>query len=106
MCQAYDAERAVILAKENLATLRGFAAARLARQKSENPYHQKGEMYSFDAWNHGWNCWWERILPWALEKTYHSRGDYAGAQQARFSFEKTGKLPEELEKIVERCGKF
>lgn len=106
MCQAYDCEWALIVAEENRATMCGFAAAQFHSSKTENPYHQKSEMYSFDAWNHGWNCWQERMLPGALEKTYQLRGDYAGAQQARIYFEKTGKLLEELEKIVERYEQF
>ena len=101
MCQAYEAERASIIASENYATIKGFMAARKGLPKSANPYHKKFDTYRREAWDHGWNCWRKpRVLPWALEQKYHREGRYADAQKAREQFELTGKIPAELERFL------
>jgi len=105
MCQAYENERAGIVASEHYATIKGFAAARQSKSKSDNPFNTPYFSYEKDAWNHGWNCWHERILPAALQKQYWNKGDYAKAQSESFLFEATGKLSPELEQIIKSYEK-
>ena len=95
MCQAYAAEKAAIITGEDYATIAGFTAARNGASQSSNPYG-KLEEHGHDAWDHGWGCWHERILPWALERNYHRDGRIAEAQKARQQFKLTGELPPEL----------
>ncbi|MDO8504283.1 MAG: hypothetical protein Q7S36_00320 [Candidatus Liptonbacteria bacterium] len=99
MCQAYDGEWASITASENFAVIKGFAAARKGLPKSANP-HAKFGKYDREAWDHGWDCFHERILPWALERHYHLQGRIPDAQKARKQFELTGKVPAELERFL------
>lgn len=99
MCQAYDGERASIVASENRATIEGFTAARKGLPKSANP-HTKFGKYDSDAWDHGWDCWRHKILPWALERVFHLEGKIPDAINAREQFESTGKVHAELERLI------
>ena len=98
MCQAYEAERNLIVLFENNAMIKGFAAARRGVLKKHNPYH-KFEKYSREAWDHGWACWHSKkpLLPWALEQQL----PFGERTKARLRFEKTRKLPEALLRAVE-----
>src|SRR3989344_6417478 len=94
MCQAYEGERAAIVALEDSATLKGFAAARNGVSKDSNPYDWS-KSYR-DAWNHGWGCWQESLLPWALEERYRTMTDIPTSISARERFRETRGLPPEL----------
>ena len=89
MCQAYEGERAGIVASENRATISGFAAAHTNKPKSTNPYNQYNILFGYerDAWDHGWDCYQTteggRILPYALEAVFLQKGEYEKAQKAR-----------------------
>ncbi|MBI2122292.1 MAG: hypothetical protein HYT98_04190 [Candidatus Sungbacteria bacterium] len=98
MCQAYEAERSFIVHSENIATVKGFVAARRGEPKKSNPYHEF-EKYSREAWDHGWRCWNSNppVLPWALEQQLPS----GERTKARLCFEKTRELPEVLLQEVE-----
>jgi len=101
MCQGYEAERRGIVMSENLAAVAGFKAAQKGEPKSSNPYnHLHWNEYAREAWDNGWGCWHERILPWAIGGALRINGDYAGAQKAETFFEKTGKLPVIVKKIL------
>jgi len=99
MCQAYDGERASIITGENYATIEGFAAARKGLPKSANPHREFG-MYDREAWDHGWDCWHHKILPWALERVYHLEGKISEAIEAKKRFELTKEFPAELERFL------
>lgn len=99
MCQAYDGERASIVAGENYATIEGFVAARKGLPKSTNPHTKYGK-YDSEAWGHGWDCWHQKILPWALEREYHLKGRVPDAQKASEQFKLTGEIPAELERFL------
>jgi|SRR3989338_8702294 len=105
MCQAYEDERAGIVDSEHRATIKGFAAAKFNKPQSSNPFTTLYFSYERDAWNQGWECWQERLLPYALEKMYHQKGQYKEAQDAREKFKETGELLPELEKIVKQYRK-
>lgn len=113
MCQAYEGERAAIVSGENFASLRGFKAALLNKPQTSNPYHKQFEGYNFRAWDHGWNCFMgpHRLFPFALELEYHQHCeivlkkdwyDYGLAvlRKMEKQFEKTGKLPAILKKLL------
>jgi len=97
MCQAYEGERNSILSSENYACIKGFTAAKSSKPKTNNPYYSG---YEYEAWNNGWECYQERILPWALERHYHAKGDISGGAKARNYFKRTGKLTKKLEKLL------
>lgn len=105
MCQAYENERAGIIDSEDRAAIKGFAAARLQKPKSDNPFTTIYFSYEKDAWVHGWECYHGRTLPWGLERIYHIKGDIQKAIEARNKFEQTGELLPELEVVVRNCGK-
>lgn len=88
-----------MIALEDRATMKGFAAARNGVSKDSNPYDWS-KSYR-EAWDHGWGCWNEKIFPFALEKSYRESGrDYAEISKARVNFEVNRELPPELERIV------
>ena len=94
MCQAYEAEkRSIILGCESM-VLRGFVAARLGRPQQTNSPHGFNE----NVWNHGWRCWHERILPWALIKEL----GFERRRQACEAFNNYQELLPELEVRLER----
>ena len=99
MCQAYEGERNYIVAGENIATKRGFAAAKLHKPKDSNPFYSLG-IYDREAWNHGWESWHERLLPWALDREYRKITGAWQTQDIQPQFKDTGKLPDELETIL------
>ncbi len=100
MCQSYENKRAGIVAGEDYAVIKGFAAAKTNKPKTDNPFSTSSFSYEKDAWEHGWYCWHERILPAALQRNYWAKGDYEKAHHESFLFEATGKLSQELEQIV------
>ena len=95
MCQAYAAEANFVVFCEQQATLEGFSAARVGKSKESAP-HLFG-----DAWKHGWECWHQRILPWALGKKLQ---DYKKRYETGEDFKRTGKLPEDLEKFLPKAA--
>lgn len=99
MCQAYDGEKALIAAGESHATIAGFTAARKGIPQSANPCG-RFEQYNRNAWNHGWACWHEGILPWALERQYHDEGRLSDAQKAHEQFRLTRELPVDLKRFL------
>ncbi|MDP3999689.1 MAG: hypothetical protein Q8P76_03830 [bacterium] len=99
MCQAYAGEKALITWGEDCATIAGFAAASKGIPKSANPYN-RFERYNRDAWDHGWACWHERILPWALEQQYHQDGRITEARKACELFKLTRELPADLQRFL------
>ncbi|OGY62967.1 MAG: hypothetical protein A2745_01180 [Candidatus Harrisonbacteria bacterium RIFCSPHIGHO2_01_FULL_44_13] len=101
MCQAYEAEKRLFNKIMGIACIKGFAAARAGKLKKLNPYHKLYEKGMREMWDDGWECWRDKILPWALEVVYHERGDVIGGAEARISFKKNRFLPHDLESIVE-----
>lgn len=99
MCQAYEAEYNAIVAGENFSTREGFAAAANGGKLGDNPC--PWSIYEGQAWYHGFACWYQGILPWAVESRYirdkfiaEGKSPYGGeAQQVRLDFSKTGELP-------------
>lgn len=77
MCQAYAAEAAYIRSGEDWATKKGFAAHRDNLPITENPYMSG---YYKEAWDHGWNCRKEGIVPWSITSLFREKQE-----------EKTGK---------------
>jgi hypothetical protein len=73
MCQAYEGERRAIVAGENIASVKGFAAAHANKPKSANPHKSPFCKYQHDAWNHGWESYKEGHFPWGLEKLYRKK---------------------------------
>lgn len=99
MCQAYEGERAAIVAGEEHAQIKGFAAARFGVSENSNPYTWC--KYDKAAWDLGWGCWQEGLLPWALERQYRQKVDLRVVYAAVDEFKLSRKLPTELEKIVD-----
>lgn len=64
MCQAYEGERASIVASERIAMRKGYEAAKKGEPKA-NPYDW--DMYRRDAWNLGYDCFTEEITPWFMK---------------------------------------
>jgi len=54
------------------------------------------------AYNHGYNCWKEGLLPHSIEAIYLKAVDYnyEKVQLARNNFAKDKQLPSELEQIL------
>ncbi len=100
MCQAYEGERAAIVAGEDHATIKGFAAARNGMSQESNPY--AWSKYDGKAWDLGWGCWQEGLLPWSLEKIYRENADLPEVYAAVQDFKVLGKLPLELEIVLDR----
>ncbi|MEK7647144.1 MAG: hypothetical protein AAB378_02065 [Patescibacteria group bacterium] len=92
MCQGYEGEKKYIIAGENRASLRGFASAMESAPKSANPYTYDG--YNKEAWDHGWGCWQEGILPYALDAEF-SKKKYDNLN-AWWAMEKRFKITREL----------
>lgn len=90
MCQAYEGERAAIVAGENYATKQGFKAAATGGKLEDNP--DKWSIYSGNAWYHGFACWMSGLLPWAIERELE-RGT---GQRTANTFRQTGELPTSL----------
>ncbi|MBI2023064.1 hypothetical protein HYT01_00680 [Candidatus Giovannonibacteria bacterium] len=102
MCQAYEAERNFIVSGEHYNTIQGFAAAYRGEPKSVNPHNKYGILkYDYDriAWDHGWDCWHVRLLPYALELKLDNGGGRV-CFKASEEFKKTGKLPAGLERYL------
>lgn len=99
MCQAYEAERAAIVSGENYSTRKGFTAAAIGANLEDNPL--SWSIYDGQAWYHGFACWHEGLLPWAIESHYvrdrlvaQGKSAYGGeAQQLVSDFRNTGRLP-------------
>lgn len=91
MCQAYDGEYRAVVAGENFAARLGFAAA-LAGHSSVAPWPYTGD----GDWQHGYDCFAARILPWGVESALHGDGRAA----ARLLFQTTGKLTPELTALL------
>lgn len=101
MCQAYEAERAFIVAGENRATIAGFKAAREEKPKSDNPF--TWGKYNKEAWSHGWECWHQKILPYPLESILLKKTnyDYSRTNGAKNRFKKTRWLPKILKEALQ-----
>jgi hypothetical protein len=69
MCQAYEGERASIVAGEEWSARSGYAAHRDGKPLTDNP-HYSG--YDQRAWDHGWKCREEGIVPWSIEKRFRN----------------------------------
>lgn len=96
MCQVYESERASIVRGENQATIAGFVAALKNLPKSKNP-HDSFREYDRKAWDHGWNCWQIKILPWALAQILRKDGKFSEAQEAERRFALDREIPLEIE---------
>src|SRR3989344_6797004 len=99
MCQAYEAERNFIVSGEHYNTIKGFAAARKGEPKASN---SQGQFIKYDreAWDHGWDCWHERIFPYGLELKIKDLNKRINLQQISEQFKKSGKFPNELEQYL------
>lgn len=73
MCQAYEGERNFILRTEDRYTREGYEAAKSGKPK-EVPNQIKGDLYYEPAWLHGYGCFEEGIVPYAVEKNAPHRG--------------------------------
>ena len=98
MCQAYEAEYTSIVRGENRATIAGFKAAQNGEEKRRNPHSSKYDGYNYDAWNHGFDCFKERLLPWAIERQYT---DYKEREELHVYFRQHGRLPDAVMRRVE-----
>jgi len=81
MCQAYEAERNFIIAGEERATIEGYRAHRDGKLLTDNPNFPG---YDHKAWEHGWQCREEGIIPWGIvkrirEKVEAKNGSYWSA---------------------------
>lgn len=95
MCQAYDIERRAMISHEHRLSIEGFNAARLG----EDPTPNTDEiLYEFErkAWIHGYNCFSEKLLPWAIESQYHIANNMEEGIRIRKEFKESGELPKEL----------
>lgn len=99
MCQAYDGEKALIAAGENHATIAGFTVASKGTLQSANPY-SRFEQYNRNAWNHGWSCWHEGILPWAIERQYRDERELLDIKNVHAQFRLTRELPADLKRFL------
>lgn len=88
MCQAYEAEHNYIVQGEHRATTEGFRAAFHGELQTTNPYGGF-ETYNRNAWDHGYRCYAEKILPWPIAKRF----DYDTRKYIEQTFEASGKLP-------------
>jgi len=100
MCQAYEAERASIVAGENRATIEGFKAASEGKLESDNPFNWG--KYDKEAWDHGWRCWHQKILPYALEGIFlrETNFDYSKTAIVKDRFERKRSLPKILKQAL------
>lgn len=99
MCQAYEGERNFMIYMEERATIAGFKAAKLSQPIDSNPKTFQSER---ERWEHGYGCYQEGIIPWAIEQEYHRipGKSLADKQNIRKRFEETKELPLELERLV------
>lgn len=59
--QAYEGERSFIVAGERYQERRGYEAHEQGKALAENPNYPG--TYDFKAWEHGWECRAEGIVP-------------------------------------------
>lgn len=102
MCQAYEREQHSIIASEERASIQGFTAAINKKTKTDNPYPLTGQMYEHDAWNHGWGCYQEGIIPWGLEKLYRQESTIERAYHMCDRFRKNRYLSPVMRQILAR----
>ncbi len=109
MCQAYEGERNAIISGEHFASIRGFKAALLNQSETYNQCG--GDMYASKAYDHGFDCYQGRILPYAMELKYRDycetvlKKEWYGyglknLRDIENEFKKTGELPEILKKLL------
>lgn len=102
-----ESEHSFIIRIENRATIHGFGAARSGKPKESNPFNNKPwSRYQREAWDHGWGCWHERLLPYALEQDYHLVGNFVRVAEVREQFKNTGELPLDLLGKIQRVSLF
>lgn len=70
MCQAYEAEAASIRAGEAYETRKGWIAHRDGQPVTANPNFSG---YYKEAWDHGWRCREEGIIPWSIVSRYRDK---------------------------------
>ena len=108
MCQAYEAEYSEICKQSDKNTIDGFLSA-LDKNGLVNPYHAQYQKYSYDSWQHGWNCGSkvrtgdEYLLPWAVEcLIVNSKGapDYSKREKTRNFLNKYGRLPVAIRRLL------
>lgn len=100
MCQAYEAEKKFIIASDEIATFRGFVAARKGKLMDSNPFYSSERDYH-KAWNFGWESWHEKSLPWALDSKYRQMTGAHTTGDIKKRFKENGELPNELVNILE-----
>ena len=93
MCQAYEAEYSFIVTYERINTTLGFFAAADGKPITTNP--NPWDKYYKDAWDHGWRCFGERLLPWSIE----SRLKYPERIKSREYLKRTGKISAAIKKL-------
>jgi hypothetical protein len=101
MCQYFKSERRVLISLEQTATRNGFYAAKDGKPKSANPSvwtvgdKQYSDPYK-DDWDHGWDCWHSRVLPWAIQKLFV---DERQRSMIKDYFKEHGILPEDINNV-------
>lgn len=66
MCQAYEGEFNYICSIEQYAARAGYIAHLKGEPFLANP-HNKWSKYEREAWDHGWGCREEGIVPYGIE---------------------------------------
>jgi hypothetical protein len=101
MCQYFESECRLMRSLESRQNILGFRAAKDGLPPSSNPNIwvvgvQKYSNHYCKDWDYGWECWHERVLPWALvrELTTEQR------QEAEEKFKKSRELIPEVEKLL------
>ncbi|MDP3901785.1 MAG: hypothetical protein Q8Q37_02325 [bacterium] len=81
--------------------IQGFAAAYRGDDKSLNPYNKHNNQDDYDAWDHGRECFFAKIIPLALEEKLDKKTE-AEIDKIKIEFEKSGILPLELESFLDQ----
>ncbi|MBX4212188.1 hypothetical protein KW787_01885 [Candidatus Pacearchaeota archaeon] len=98
-CHVFEGERAMLVSIEQTLTIKGFAGAQAGTEKVA-PQPECWTRGYQEAWEHGWACYKERILPWAIQwRVYREKDKEQGVQhsnEAEEHFKRTGQLRKEI----------
>lgn len=100
MCEQFYREKSHIIYREHNASIEGFKAARDGKPKSRNPHDTYNYKNLREAWENGYGCYQEGIIPWALESLYRDKTGKSLSNKLTEQFKTERKLSESLEKLL------
>lgn len=96
MCQAFG--------DEHQSVRQGFKAAHEGKPNTDNPYSDGDKR---KAWDHGWDCYYDGILPFAIEVEIRKTKDNVSdrivyASEVANEFFTTRQITPEIQRVLDR----